>query len=305
MRNIYDVLKAEIHCNRFVLNDAVCVEYVCPIENEHLGIYAHSDYIIHVLSGKKTWRTLHGEWVMETGQTLYAKKGAAILTQSFDEEICMLIFFLDDDLIRESLRDMLPSSLADKELDVHRFSVAKLESKGYLSDFFGSMLGYFRGKDQPPEPLIRLKLKELLANLVYHGENHLLKAYLHSVTRNSEPSLTHIMENNFCYNLSLEEFARLTHRSLSKFKRDFFNHYQANPGKWLLQKRLAHAASMMNDTAKNISEIAFESGFESVSHFSRAFKEQFEVAPLAFRKAAGVAGRLRPAGVGTAETLAR
>jgi AraC-like DNA-binding protein len=35
----------------------------------------------------------------------------------------------------------------------------------------------------------------------------------------------------------------------------------------------------------NVTEIAFESGFEDVSHFSRVFKEQFEVPPVSYRKA--------------------
>ena len=34
----------------------------------------------------------------------------------------------------------------------------------------------------------------------------------------------------------------------------------------------------------NITEIAFESGFENVSHFSRVFKERFGVSPMAYRQ---------------------
>jgi AraC-like DNA-binding protein len=45
------------------------------------------------------------------------------------------------------------------------------------------------------------------------------------------------MEENFSFNLKLEEFARLSMRSLSAFKRDFQQVYQTSPGKWLLGKR--------------------------------------------------------------------
>ena len=34
----------------------------------------------------------------------------------------------------------------------------------------------------------------------------------------------------------------------------------------------------------NVTEVAFESGFEDVSHFSRVFKERFNVPPLAYRQ---------------------
>ena len=32
----------------------------------------------------------------------------------------------------------------------------------------------------------------------------------------------------------------------------------------------------------SVTEIAFESGFEDVSHFSRVFKERFNVSPMAY-----------------------
>ena len=83
------------------------------------------------------------------------------------------------------------------------------------------------------------------------------------------------MEDNFCYNLKLEVYAELSHRSLSAFKRDFEKIFQSTPGKWLLEKRLHHAHHLLSNQHKTVSEAAFESGFESPSHFSRAFKKRF------------------------------
>ena len=139
-------------------------------------------------------------------------------------------------------------------------------------------------KKEPPPTILKLKLKELLINLLYHSDNDILSSYLKSVTINSEPSLTHIMENNFSFNLKLEEFAKMSHRSLSKFKRDFFNHYNTSPGKWLLSKRLDYAANLILHNSSNITQIAFESGFEDISHFSRKFKEKFGVSPRFYPK---------------------
>jgi AraC-like DNA-binding protein len=94
------------------------------------------------------------------------------------------------------------------------------------------------------------------------------------------------MEANFRFNLSLEEYARLCHRSLSSFKRDFQASFQEAPGKWLLRKRLDYSAALLRTSKMNITEIAFESGFEDVSHFSRVFKDRFQVSPLAYRQSA-------------------
>jgi AraC-like DNA-binding protein len=98
------------------------------------------------------------------------------------------------------------------------------------------------------------------------------------------PSVAEIMEANFRFNLSLEEYAKMCHRSLSSFKRDFQEHFQESPGKWLLQKRLDHSAALLRNSKMNVTEIAFESGFEDVSHFSRVFKERFEISPMVYRE---------------------
>ena len=284
MQDLYKIVKEHLFFNKFVLNDLICIEYTCPVEDEHLGIYAESDYLIHVLSGKKTWRTIHGVWVVEAGQTLYVKKGASIISQSFDDDFCMLGFFLPDDLIRTSLQESMKDIRIDNSVHVHDFTATKLVTEPYMDGFFQSMLAYFREDKQPSDSLLKLKLKELLVNIVFHCKNPLLISYLNSITANTEPSLPHIMETNFCYNLKLDEFAQMSHRSLSTFKRDFFNHYNTTPGKWLMNKRLDFAAGKLLSGGASISEVAFDSGFEDLSHFSRSFKKKFGNSPSNYLK---------------------
>jgi AraC-like DNA-binding protein len=284
MRNLYEVIKDSLHFNKFIIDDLVCVEYTCPLEDQQLGLFTEHDYIIYVLSGSKSWKTIHGEWKINTGETLYVKKGASIITQFFEEDFCMLGFFLPDQLIRESLQETDPI-VTKLSLDkIQTFTASQLKKDNYLDGFFNSMLHYFRNNEQPADSIIILKLKELLLNLMYKSEDKLLISYLNYIKENSNPALTHIMESNFCYNLNIEQFARMCHRSLSTFKRDFHNHYDTTPGKWLLSKRLDFAANMLLSKNTNISQVAFESGFEDISHFSRVFKDKFSTPPSTYRK---------------------
>ena len=284
MRNFFEIVKEGLHFNKFELNNAICVEYTCPLQNERVGLYSQSDYMVHVLSGKKTWKTIHGEWTLETGDTLYVKKGATFINQFFEDDFCILGFFIYDDLIQESVIDVIGKMSVKNDNDVHQFTATELETNNYLEGYFQSMLTYFRRKQKPSDYLLKLKLKELLVNIICSSENTLLVAYLKSVAYNSKPSLPHIMESNFFYNLKMEDFAKLCHRSLSTFKRDFHNHYNTTPGKWLLSRRLDYAANLVKNNFANISQIAFESGFEDVSHFSRAFKNHFGTTPTNYRK---------------------
>jgi AraC-like DNA-binding protein len=149
---------------------------------------------------------------------------------------------------------------------------------------FQSMRTYLVGTEKPPEPLVRLKLKELVMSVLTSGTNTGLAAYFRRVGASDCPAIHEIMEANFRYNLSLEEYAKLCHRSLSSFKREFQMTYKESPGKWLLQRRIELAANLLRNTVMNVTEVAFESGFEHVSHFSRVFKERFGVSPVAFRQ---------------------
>jgi AraC-like DNA-binding protein len=153
-----------------------------------------------------------------------------------------------------------------------------------LAAYFQSMLAYFTGTAKPAETILTLKLKELIVSILLGGKNRELAAYFQSLLKSDAPVLSQIMEANFCYNLALEEFARLSHRSLSTFKRDFRKHYNQSPGKWLLQKRLEYSAVLLKNPALNVSQVALDCGFEDLSHFSRAFKEKFGTSPANYRK---------------------
>lgn len=98
----------------------------------------------------------------------------------------------------------------------------------------------------------------------------------------SEPykiDLQRFMLSNFYFNVPVEKFAQLTGRSLSGFKRDFQKTFGMPPRKWLQDKRLNEARHLIENKNKRPSSIYLELGFESLSHFSNAFRKKFGKAP--------------------------
>lgn len=284
MLNTYETIRDGLHFNKFVVGDELFVEYKCPIDQDAAGVWTPVDCIIHVLSGRKTWRTPEGSLTAEKGQTVYFKKGAAVVYQDFRDDFCILVFFVSDNFIRDVVKEVAGQLRARHEGDT-LFKTATMVNGGVpLAAYFQSMLAYFTGTTKPSDTLLTLKLKELIVSILLGGHNPELAAYFQSLLKNNTPSLPQIMEANFCYNLALEDFAKLSHRSLSTFKRDFRKHYCQPPGKWLLQKRLEYAAVLLKNPALNVSQIGLDCGFEDLSHFSRAFKEKFGTSPAHFRK---------------------
>ncbi len=285
MENLYETIRSNLYYNKFEVGKLLFVEYTCPIENESAGVWTQSDYLVHVLSGKKTWRSTNEQWTVQGGQTLYVKKGAMIIDQFFDDDFCLLAFFISDDFIKNTIKEISGKIDLNMNQEVSQSSAIEVRTDVVLSTYFQSMLTYFSGKEKPTDSLLELKLKELIINILTGSNNFPLSAYFQSLLGCEKPAIRQIMEANFSCNLSLEEYANLCHRSLSSFKRDFKKHFNVSPGKWLQTKRLDYSAMLLKNSDLNITQIVFESGFEDASHFSRAFKDKFGLSPANFRKA--------------------
>ena len=286
MLNFYQIVKDNLSFNRFQFKETVCLEYTCPLDAEQIGIFSKNDYVVHVLSGKKTYKTLNGEWTLLPGQTLYLKKGAEIIHQYFDDEYCMLGFFLSDDLIRETYQEVRAQVSLHPDRDPLTCTAIPVQASSFLEGYFHSMLHYFRGINRPPDHMLVLKLKELLITLM--NSDAVLTGYFRHLAETDKPSLEQIMEKNFCFNLKLEDYAELSHRSLSSFKRDFIKIFDQPPGKWILQRRIRYAANLLHNSDMSVSQVAFESGFEDLSHFSRVFKKMMGINPTDYKKSAAL-----------------
>ena len=289
MLNLYEAVRANPSYNKLEIGDFLFVEYTCGASEDKLPNWTDTDYLMHVVTGAKTWHTIDGVCKANPGETLFVKKGATIVEQHFEKDVCMFTFFIPDALVRSTVREMGGGSGAKTSGVEPIKSAARVENDVGLSAFFQSMRTYFSGREKPSEPLVRLKLKELIVSVLTSGKNPALAAYFFQIGERDAPLVAEIMEANFRYNLSLEEYAKLCHRSLSSFKREFQNHFSESPGKWLLQKRLDHSAALLRGSKMNVTEVAFESGFEDVSHFSRVFKERFDASPVAYRQNSSVA----------------
>jgi len=284
MLNLFDAVRTNPSYSKLEIGNFLFAEYTCGVTAKKLPSWTETDYFVHVVTGKKTWHTSEGAWCARPGDTLFFKKGASIVEQHFQEDVCLLMLFIPDALLRATIRD-LGGVLQPTPLNAAPTSTAlRVQADVALSTLFQSLCTYLAANEKPPEALVRLKLSELVISVFASGRNRELAGYFRKVGASDSPLIPEIMEANFRYNLSLEEYARLCHRSLSSFKREFALHFEVSPAKWLLPRRLDYSADLLRNSAMNVTEVAFDSGFEDVSHFSRTFKARFGVPPIAYRE---------------------
>lgn len=92
------------------------------------------------------------------------------------------------------------------------------------------------------------------------------------------------ISKNYMDELRLPELASMAGMSSSAFSRFFKLHTGRNISEYIIDLRLGYAARMLVDTAKSISEIGFDCGFNNLSNFNRIFKKKKGCSPSEFRE---------------------
>lgn len=270
--------------NKIIGDDYLIVEFKCPIKEELFTAWSECHSIVYVLSGQKKWITPQDEYLVKEDQSIFVRKGAFKNQQYFEDGFCVLMFFMRDDFIRRSMKEDIESEANTFVKVDHPDFIYRISVSDSLKTLYHSFFSYLKQGEKIPQKIIELKFREMLLNVCFDSNNHEVKNILFTLAQNTEGSIEQIMEEQYIYNLKVDDFARLCGRSVSSFKRDFKKLYNTTPGKWLLEKRLHMASNLMLSTDFNIQEVCYDCGFENASHFIRSFKNQFGSTPKEWRK---------------------
>jgi AraC-like DNA-binding protein len=258
-------------------------QYDCPQATKTQGFFLQSNLIVYVLTGRRVFVKNRKRWELSEGTCAFVKKGAHIAEMEEGVGWCVMTFFIPDDffkrLVGDNLKNLTLANLPEAITD----HVLLLNVNELSKSFFISMLPYFTQVPPPPENLLELKFKELILSLLSQKQNQPFLAYLNKLYNDKHPSIQEIVSNNYTFNLTLEEYAKLACKSVPTFKREFKKIFNDTPAKWVMKKRMALASELLENTKLSISEITFECGFENQTHFSRIFKEKVGMSPLKFR----------------------
>lgn len=248
-------------------NERQCTQ----MAKNHVLLYVYSGQFI-VEDGKK--KTVIGK-----GESVFIRRdNRVIMTKqpSTDEPFKGIFLILKRQFLRDFFQKMDKQDMPEGRLK-KMISVIRLDNSANIDSLFHSMLPYFNKKTTPPLELMELKLQEGVYSLL-----NINKQFYQCLFDFSEPWKIDIMEyleQNFKYELSIEEIAAFTGRSLATFKRDFKKISSLPPQQWLIQRRLKEAYEKLKFEGKKVKDVYFEVGFKNQSHFSLAFKKQYGFSP--------------------------
>ncbi|MGC9343878.1 MAG: AraC family transcriptional regulator, partial [Bacteroidales bacterium] len=90
--------------------------------------------------------------------------------------------------------------------------------------------------------------------------------------------------NNFTSNINLSQAAEITNLSDSAFSHYFKKRTLKSFSEFIIDLRINHAGHLLLRTQKPVTEIAYLSGFNSISNFNNLFKRKNGITPHEFRK---------------------
>lgn len=149
-------------------------------------------------------------------------------------------------------------------------SLMKIDARPDIISLFESLKPYHNSTIEPDEKWIRLKLTEGLYALLNTDKN--IYSSLFDFTEPWKIDLLDFMNDNYMFDLTLEEIANYTGRSLATFKRDFSKISDLSPQKWLIKKRLDMAHHLMQNQKMKVTDVIHTVGFKNLSHFSKLYK---------------------------------
>ena len=237
------------------------------------GMFVSEHLFLFLFSGKLLLQSAQEQIVVKPGEAVFIRKAHYLAYEKVgyagNIPYESLLFFLNDKFIKEFLK--LSRAKNARRQDNTAPPAFKVETNSAHQLCVESVKNYFDGKLAAEAELARLKILEIL--FILTSLNEKLASNLYEFSAPIPADLAETMNHNFTLPATLTEFAYLTGRSLSNFKRDFEQVFQFPPSRWLREKRLDYAHRLLTTTDMNVSDVCIESGFENFSHFSRVFKD--------------------------------
>jgi len=234
-----------------------------------------------LIEGHKEVFTNNTSVAIKNSSFLLMKSGNCLMTEKLSSTVTnyrsILFFFSEASVLKFIQKYKITKSKKESKLSIYAF---KYDS--FLKTFVKGLVNISKLKPELQNAILELKFEELMLYLKETKGNE----FLFSLLTNNNSQQKHfidVVESNKLNKLNLNELSFLANMSVSTFKREFKKQFNAPPIKWFQDKRLEHAAYLLQDKSKRPSDIFEIVGYESLSNFIQAFKAKHKVTPKQYQ----------------------
>ena len=270
-------IKSSIHC---LYQSAVRTSRTVP------KVYHYHDYIEFLYATSSDM----GLWIngekhnFRDGDLAIINSGEphAFTFNDNSEYICLKFspgIFSADSGCMFQLQYLLPMFSNDlKKRIIHRHELEDID----IASLVNEIMIEWEEKKTASELVIRANIFKIFTHVIRIWEKNNLINFTSKPSEAMQKALTYIADKNAC--VTEEEVAAYCSLSTNYFSRTFKNTVGKNYKDYICSTKLQNARTLLVTTDKNITEVAYETGFSSTSHFISSFKKEFGQTPKQFQK---------------------
>jgi len=189
----------------------------------------------------------------------------------------ILLFFSNEDVLKFIRKHELTPPKSKTYYSTYSFNY-----DSFIKKFAESLLDLSEHPKEFQSRILYAKFEEIMLYLIeIRGVDFLYSIINSNINHNQKFIQT--IKSNHLNKLTIKELSFLCNMSESKFKREFKKYFKSSPSKWFQEKRLKHAAFLLQNKATRPSDIFLEVGYETLSNFIQAFKTKFGQTPKQYQ----------------------
>lgn len=252
----------------------------CFFDNNTSCVHATKDHsLVYLYSGKLIIEEGGKEIVVYPGECVFIRRNHRVKMTKFysdTDQYKGITMTFKRNFLRE-FYNIIDKKSKPKEVKIPEESIFPIPLRPDINSLFQSLTPYFHSSIQPSEEIIRLREQEGVYCLL--NTNKIFFPILFDFTEPWKIDIMEFLNENYMDELTMDEIAAYTGRSLATFKRDFAKISDVTPQRWLINKRLEVAYNKLKNENQKVSDVYLEVGFKNLSHFYAAFKKQYGFSP--------------------------
>ena len=250
---------------------------------KHKAIFPNEACLIYLSKGSLELESINGIHNMQSGENLLLKCGiyfAEILQQADQTPATVIAIHLPKDLLKKLIQQDDPLTIQSASASLN---LSPASSSQVLAAFIQSLAVYFESPELANAAILTCKIRELVLLLVQTNYAVSINDLIDQLFSPQLVSFRETIEAHIFSRASIHDLARLTNMSLSSFKRQFEKIYQDSPAQYIQSRKIQEACNLLLRSSFNIQEIAYRTGFQDPSHFTKVFRKWTDYSPMEFR----------------------
>lgn len=250
------------------------------IQESHIHPYYE---IFYLVNGDCTFFINHDIYKLNKGDLVIVPEGelhkSTYPQRGFSEQYCLC--FKDNNL--EWLKDIIGGEIVNASLKMGVISIPE-KRRDYVEALMKKMSFESKEQDILSAAFIKIGLIELLLFIIrcQRFEQNVIKEI--DVDNQLMQQIATYIYNNYNQKITLEHMADKFHISKSYLSKKFKSVTGFGFKEYLVNVRIKNACTLLLDTNKSITDIAFECGFNDSNYFGDAFRHVKGMSPNKYRR---------------------